>query len=151
MATTITTLAGVTLITLQSSPANSDFISEVFERIAKEKINVDMISMSPTRSSLTELSFTISDDDLIKTLKFTKDLKTDLAIKSIVSSVNHKISIYDKEMKNASGFASKVFSAIKSSDADIRLITTSEVEISLLVSEADFDKVFDNITKTFSS
>ena len=37
--------------------------------------------------------------------------------------------------------AAKVFSAIASTDADIRLITTSEVEISLLVTEADYDAV----------
>ena len=37
--------------------------------------------------------------------------------------------------------AARVFSAIASSDADIRLITTSEVEISFLVTEADYDTV----------
>ena len=59
----------------------------------------------------------------------------------IVSSVNHKISVYDPVMKNTPGIAAQVFRAISGTDADIRLITTSEVEISLLVTEADFDTV----------
>ena len=44
-------------------------------------------------------------------------------------------------MKNTPGIAAQVFRAISGTDADIRLITTSEVEISLLVTEADFDTV----------
>ena len=38
-------------------------------------------------------------------------------------------------MKNTPGIAAQVFNAISATDADIRLITTSEVEISLLVTE----------------
>ena len=48
-------------------------------------------------------------------------------------------------MKNTPGMAARVFSAIAASDADIRLITTSEVEISLLVTEADYDTVLEAI------
>lgn len=150
MPTTISTISNITLVTLQASPAKVDFLAEVFERISEKKINVDMISMAPTRGAVTELSFTISDDDLIDTLKFTTELKKDLAVNAIISSVNHKISVYDVAMKNSHGIASKLFTAIRKSDADIRLISTSEVEISLLVSEADFDTVYAAILKEFN-
>ena len=76
---------------------------------------------------------------------FTSKLKQETDIDVIVSSVNHKISVYDPVMKNTPGVAAQVFNAISSTDADIRLITTSEVEISLLVTEADFDTVLNAI------
>ena len=72
-------------------------------------------------------------------------------IKVIVSSVNHKISVYDPQMKNTPGMAARVFSAIAASDADIRLITTSEVEISLLVTEADYDTVLEAIEEAVNA
>ncbi|MFI3206086.1 MAG: hypothetical protein R3Y33_02450 [Clostridia bacterium] len=150
MATKISTINGITLVTMHSSPARVEFIAEIFERLSKHSINVDMISMSPTHAAVTELSFTISDNDLIETLKFIKEVKTDLGVKSIVSSVNHKISVFDPDMKNTPGVAAKVFSSVKASDADIRLITTSEVEISLLVSEADFDSMLVLLEKAFA-
>lgn len=148
--TVISTVSDITLVTLQSAPAKVSFISEVFDRIANKNINIDMISMAPTHGAVTGLSFTISDNDLIDVLSFTTELKRDMEINVIVSSVNHKISIYDKNMKNTPGMAAKVFAAISETDADIRLITTSEVEISLLVTEADFDTVLDRLEKAFS-
>lgn len=148
--TVISTINGITLVTLQSSPANVSFVSDVFEKISGKNINIDMISMAPTHGAVTSLSFTILDKDLVDMLGFTAELKKDMAIKSIVSSVNHKISIYDPNMKNTPGIAAKVFKAISGTDADIRLITTSEVEISLLVSEADYDTVLEALEKEFS-
>ena len=105
-------------------------MAEVFERIAELDINIDMISMPPNHGANAGLSFTISDQDLIEVLSFANTLKTETGIKVIVS---------------------RVFSAIAASDADIRLITTSEVEISLLVTEADYDTVLEAIEEAVNA
>lgn len=139
--TVISTVDNITLVTLQGFPANVDSIAKIFDAISQYRINIDMISMAPTHGAYTGLSFTISDNDLIDILSFTSALKKETDLDVIVSSVNHKISVYDPAMKNTPGIAAKVFNAITGTDADIRLITTSEVEISLLVTEADFDTV----------
>ena len=145
--TEISTVSNITLVTLQGSPATTGFMAEVFERIAELDINIDMISMPPNHGANAGLSFTISDQDLIEVLSFANTLKTETGIKVIVSSVNHKISVYDPQMK----MAARVFSAIAASDADIRLITTSEVEISLLVTEADYDTVLEAIEEAVNA
>ena len=139
--TVISTVDNITLVTLQDFPANVASISKVFEAISQCGINIDMISMAPTHGATTGLSFTVSGEDLIGILGFTSKLKQETDMDVIVSSVNHKISVYDPVMKNTPGIAAQVFRAISGTDADIRLITTSEVEISLLVTEADFDTV----------
>ena len=140
--TVISTVDNITLVTLQDCPANAASIAKVFDEISQCGINIDMISMAPTHGATTGLSFTIADEDLIGILGFiTSKLKRETDIDVIVSSVNHKISVYDPIMKNTPGIAAQVFNAISATDADIRLITTSEVEISLLVTEADFDTV----------
>lgn len=151
MGTVISTIHRITLVTLQSSPAKVSFVADILERIAEKGINIDMISMAPTHSAVTSLSFTILDDDLMKMISFTSELKKETDIKALISSVNHKISVYDQKMKNTPGIAAKVFQAIAHCDADIRLITTSEVEISLLVSEADFDNVLMALEDEFNN
>lgn len=148
--TVISTVNNITLVTLEGFPAKADAIAQIFDAISQYQINIDMISMAPTHGAVTGLSFTISDNDLVDILSFVSDLKKKMPIKVIVSSVNHKISIYDPVMKNTPGIAAKVFNALKSTDADIRLITTSEVEISLLVTEADFDTVHGAIVKAMA-
>lgn len=148
--TVISTVDNITLVTLVGFPAQVDSIAMIFESIAQYDINIDMISMAPTHGAFTGLSFTISDNDLVDVLAFTTQLKKEMEVNVIVSSVNHKISVYDPAMKNTPGVAAKVFSAIAGTKADLRLITTSEVEISLLVTEADFDTVLGAIQKAMS-
>lgn len=148
--TVISTVDNITLITLQDFPANVSSIAKIFDTISQYGINIDMISMAPTHGATTGLSFTISDEDMIDILGFTSKLKQETDIDVIVSSVNHKISVHDPIMKNTPGIAAQVFNAISGTDADIRLITTSEVEISLLVTEADFDTVLGTIQKAMA-
>ena len=148
--TVISTVDNITLVTLVGFPANVDSIAKIFDSIAQYGINIDMISMAPTHGAFTGLSFTISGQDLVDVLAFTTKLKKETGVNVIVSSVNHKISVYDPDMKNTPGIAAKVFGAISSTRADLRLITTSEVEISLLVTEADFDTVLLSIQKAMA-
>ncbi|MBR2176224.1 MAG: hypothetical protein IJ861_04675 [Clostridia bacterium] len=144
MKPTITVSDDITLITLQNIPADINFIAEVFEKTASMGVDVDMISLSPVQSSRTSLSFTIKDDDLVKILSYTSKLD-DGSVKSIVSSGNCKISINDPQMENCPGVAAKVFGRAAQSGTDIRLITTSEAQISLLVTKSDFDSAFAGI------
>ena len=124
--TTISTVDNITLVTLQGFPANANSIAKIFDAISRYEINIDMISMAPTHGALTGLSFTISDQDLIDILSFVSALKKETKVNVIVSSVNHKISVYDPIMKNTPGIAAKVFNAIQETDADIRLITSGD-------------------------
>ena len=144
MKPTITVCDDITLITLQNIPADLCFISEVFDKIAKMDVDVDMISLSPVQSSKTSLSFTIMDDDLVKILSYTSKLD-DGQIKPIVSSGNCKISINDAGMEHCPGVAAKVFGCAAQAGTEIRLITTSEAQISLLVTKADFDAAYSAI------
>ncbi len=149
MKPTITNYEDISLITLQNVPADIAFIADVFEKIAEIGVDVDMISLPPVQSSRTSISFTINDEDLIKTLSYTSKLE-DGTVKSIVSSGNRKISVDDEDMVNCPGVAAKVFKAVAESGTEIRLITTSESQISLLVTAADFDAAYTSVQKALA-
>ncbi len=146
MKPTISVFEDITLITLQNIPADINFVADVFRTIGDLGVDVDMISLSPVQSSRTSLSFTIADEDLVKVLSYTSTLD-DGSVKPIVSSGNCKISINDTEMEHCPGAAAKVFARAAAANTDIRLITTSEIQISLLVSKADFDSTFASLQK----
>ena len=142
---TINITNDITLITLQNCPSESSFMAKIFNKITEYNINVDMISLAPNQGGYTSISFTISDDDLGKILNFTSNLHESYKIKTIVSSGNCKISVYDLSMKDSPGVAAKVFSAIAKVDTDIRIMTTSEMDISLLVTASDFHQTLNEI------
>ncbi|MEE0060165.1 MAG: hypothetical protein UE295_04990, partial [Acutalibacteraceae bacterium] len=129
MNTNITVDNDITLVILHNTPADMDFIAKVFEDIAALEIDIDMISIAPVQGSTTSLSFTIKDDDLMKLLGYTSKLKSK-NIKPVVSSGNSIISIADEAMKDTPGMAAKIFRAISDSNADIRIVSTSQIQVS---------------------
>ena len=142
---TVTTTDGITLITMPNVPADIDFVAKIFENIASLGINVDMISLTPPQGANIDLSFTISDDDLGKLLAYNAERRSkgESSIQPVVSSGNCQISVCDEAMETTPGMAAKV-------SADIRIITTSEVQITLLVTQADFDAVYEEIKSTLA-
>ena len=149
---TITTTDGITLITMPNVPADIDFVAKIFENIASLEINVDMISLTPPQGANIDLSFTISDDDLGKLLAYNAERRSkgESSIQPVVSSGNCQISVCDEAMETTPGMAAKVFRAAAKASADIRIITTSEVQITLLVTQADFDAVYEEIKSTLA-
>ncbi|WP_411676784.1 ACT domain-containing protein [Caproicibacter sp.] len=145
----ITTVSDITLITLQKCPSELEFIANIFQRIAGLGVDVDMISLAPTQGAYTSVSFTISDNSLDKILSFTSELRNQRQISAVASSGNCKISVYDAGMINSPGVAAEVFDVASTVHADIRLITTSEVDISLLVTAADFQETLNALTNRF--
>lgn len=150
MSPKINTDNDITLITLQNCPSELNFVANVFQKIGQFGVDVDMISLAPSHGSFTSISFTISDNDLDKILSFTSELHDTIQVKAIVSSGNCKISVYDQNMKNAPGVAAQVFAAAASVNSDIRIITTSEVDISLLVTSADFPETLKALEDKFN-
>lgn len=129
-----------TLFSLSDSPADISFIAGIFEKIAEVGIDVDMISQFLPNSSHAGLSFTVSDDDFGGVLEIATQLRAEnKKIKISVSSGNCKISVSGAEMEGRPGVAARVFKAAADAGCDIRMINTSETEISLLVVKADVD------------
>lgn len=147
----ITLKDDVTLISLQDSPADIALVSQIFQMISDAGIDVDMISQTPPHGSIPSLSFTVSGEDFGKVLGISTELRElNPELKLNVSSGNCKISIFGEAMRGTPGVAAKVFSAVSKVNADIRMITTSEVDISLLVVKADADVTVDAIREIFA-
>ena len=127
-----------------------DFIASVFEDIAALNIDIDMISLSPVQGSSTSVSFTINDDDLMPLLGYTSKLKSK-NIKPIVSSGNSIISLTDNDMADHPGVASKIFRAIADSNIDLRIVTTSQVQVSVLVTDAVFEQAYKALSTCLDS
>lgn len=137
--THISSSTDITLVTLQHCPSALTVIHSIFDKAAQLGIDIDMISLAPSQSDTSALSFTMSDHDLAKLLTFSSHLHNEFAVKTVISSGNSKIVISDESMKNSPGFASKIFGAAAKVHTDIRMITTAETEISLLIPASDYE------------
>lgn len=140
----------VALVTIDNLPNDIKLISDIFNAIASENINIDMINQAPPYRGNINISFSISSNDLIKTIstinKFKKVIP-DLHVE--VDANNTKLSVYGKEMKNIPGVAAKLFTIMAENGIEIKLVTTSEVDISYLIYEKDVDRAIQSIKNEY--
>ena len=148
--TNISVMYNVALVTLGKLPNDIRLISDIFNCIAGQNINIDMISQAPPYKGTINLSFSLPSEHILKALtelnKFKKNVPQ-LVIE--VDAHNTKISVFGKKMKELPGVAASFFTVLASNSIDIKLVTTSEVDISCLIYEKDVDKALESIQYEF--
>lgn len=146
----ITITDDVALITINKAPASARLLASILGEFAEAGINIDMISHAAPQGQYTSLSFSILSDDLVKALNLTaRFADSHPTIKPLVSNGNCKIQLYGEEMTSLPGVAAAAMKAIAGADVDISIITTSSVDISILVANADKNNVVAALQKQF--
>jgi len=108
--------------------------SRIFTALADANINVDMIVQTVGSDSLTNLDFTVPTEDLTKVKDVMVEFKADSQNIDYNDAIC-KVSIVGVGMKSHTGVASKAFSALANSNINIRIISTSEIKISMIIEE----------------
>lgn len=140
----------IALVTFNRIGADLKFISSVFGDFAGQGINIDMISQSAPTGDRVDISFTISGDDLVKVLALVNKYKADYPdVKPLVSNGNSKVQLFGEEMREMEGVAGKAIAAAAAADAHVLMITTSEVDISLLLSAYNLDQTISLLEQQF--
>lgn len=141
----------VVLVTVNNVKNSAQSLADIFNSVGEAKINVDMICQTAPYKERINLSFTIDNSDLSKTLTSVGAIKkTEPALVTEINGGNTKITIFSELLKTESGIAAKLFTALSKNGLNIKLITTSDVEISLLVDRSDADKVMSILEKEFN-
>lgn len=148
--TEITVTYNVALLTIDNLPTHLHLISDIFNAIAREKINVDMISQAPPFKGKINVSFSIPAEDVVKAITTLNTFKASYPNLQVEVDVNNtKISIYGNGMKNLPGVAASIFTLMAVNGVEIKLVTTSEVDISYLVYDKDVDKAIQAIKQEY--
>ena len=83
----------VAIVSFEKVPARIGFLSDLFDRVARAGINVDMISQTAPKGEQNTLAFTVSDGDVPRILSTVTALKGgESGMMPLVSSGNIKIS-----------------------------------------------------------
>jgi len=95
--------------------------------------------------------FTVSGSDMVKALSLLKKMKADgLEIKPLVSSGNTKIQLYGEEMREMYGVAARAIDVVARTGVQVVIITTSEVDISMLCANVNVDECIEELEKIFA-
>ena len=142
-----TDIARVSVIGIPDEPG---FAFRLFSKLSKKNINVDIILQSIGRDGTKDISFTIAADRLDDAMEALKDYVESVGAKDILTSTDvAKISIVGAGMESHAGVATKMFEALYDAQINIRMIATSEIKVSVLISKKDADRAVSAIHDKF--
>ena len=143
-----TNTARISVIGVDDQPGTA---FRIFNTLAKNNINVDIILQSVGRDGTKDISFTVSEDDLDDAIHILEDHKEALTIKEITSNRDvAKISVVGAGMMSNPGVAAKMFETLYNARININMIATSEIRITVLVDKKDVEKALNVVHDGFA-
>jgi aspartate kinase len=104
--------------------------------IAEANIDVDMIIQNMANDETTDFSFTVNRGDYAKAMEILKGIAGKLGARDVLGDNRIcKVSAVGVGMHSHPGIASKMFGALGREGINIRMISTSEIKISVVVDE----------------
>ena len=121
---------------------------KLFNALAKQNINIDMILQSIGRHGKKDISFTCTDDDADLAKQIIEDEMDfeDIDVDKAVS----KVSIVGAGMQTNAGVAAKMFEALYDANINIRMISTSEIRVTVLIDQKNTERAMNAIHDKFN-
>ncbi len=121
-------------ITICDVPDKPGIAARIFNDLARQNVNIDMIVQNVSHKKITDISFTVPKDNVAKTLKISKKIADNIGAGGIISDeAIAKVSVVGVGMKSQSGVAARCFSCLAKHKINIEMISTSEISISCVV------------------
>lgn len=123
-------------LTVVGVPDQPGIAYRILGPIADANIEVDMIVQNVGVDNTTDFTFTVNRNDYREALGILKNIAKELEATDI-SGDEHivKISIVGVGMRSHAGIASRMFNALSQEGINIKMISTSEIKVSVVVDE----------------
>lgn len=140
----------VLMITVNNILFKSNNIANIFEKVAAENVNVDMISQTSPLNERVNLSFTTSKEDIYSIRNVMDEIKRQNSeLEVMIEEDISKISLVGIGMMNQSGVTGRVFRALADNEIEFRQITTSEISISYTLNSEDKERAVEVLAREF--
>ena len=139
--------ARIAVIGLKDEPG---IAFKLFNALAKHNINVDIILQSIGRDGTKDISFTVAEDEVQETLNVIEENKNRITAQRIETDTTvAKVSVVGAGMMSHSGVAAKMFEALYNVGGNIKMISTSEIRVTVLIARDDVDKAMKAVHDAF--
>ena len=129
--------ANVAKITVQSVPDRPGLAASLFEPLSEANISVDTIVQNTGGDKSTDISFTVSRNDLPSAVRLVENIAPQLGAAGVSSDSDlAAVSVVGTGMQNTPGYASRMFRLLANGGVNIDMITTSEIRISCIIAES---------------
>jgi aspartate kinase len=136
-------------VALNGVPDEPGISHRIFSAIAESNIVVDMIAQSVGSQGRASIGFTVPHNELSTTLKVLRPLAREMGASIEFAEEVSKVSIVGTGMRTHTGVAERMFAALAEAGVNIKMITTADIKISVLVPRPDGLKALRAVHKAF--
>jgi len=137
-------------VTVIGVPDRPGVAARLFGALADANVNVDMIIQNVSEQARTDISFTVSRDDLEKVRQVAGEIGDAVGAAGVHSDDEiAKISLIGAGMRTHPGIAAGMFQTLADNDINIEMISTSPIKISCVVQQKDGEKAVRNLHDYF--
>jgi aspartate kinase len=123
-------------LTAKGVPDRPGIAAQILGPIADANIEVDMIVQNTAEDGTTDFTFTVHRNDCAKALTVLQSTCDHLGARQVSSDANIvKVSVVGVGMRSHAGIAAKMFRQLAKENINIRMISTSEIKVSVVVDE----------------
>ncbi|MEM9139188.1 MAG: aspartate kinase [Pseudomonadota bacterium] len=140
-------------VTLVKVPDRPGVAAAIFGPLAEAGINVDMIVQNigtHSADGMTDMTFSMATDQVARAREALEAARDDIRYTDlIVDDDVAKVSIVGVGMRSHAGVAQKMFSALAADGINIKVITTSEIKVSVLIERRYMELAVQSLHKAF--
>jgi aspartate kinase len=123
-------------LTVEGVPDRPGVASAIVGPVADANIEVDMIIQNIAEDAMTDFTFTVHRNDYDRALQILQQTSDELGARKVRGDDSIvKVSLVGVGMRSHAGIASKMFRALADEGINIRMISTSEIKISVVIDE----------------
>jgi aspartate kinase len=124
-------------VTLNGVPDQPGVSHRIFSAIADRNIPVDMIAQNVGSAGKASIGFTVLGNELPATVAVLRPLAAELGATVEQEEQVSKVSIVGTGMRTHTGVAERMFAALATENVNVKMITTGDIKISVLVDRND--------------
>lgn len=138
------------MVTVNTIPYRTKHIAQIFSALAKEHINIDMISQTAPHNSFVNISFTSKKEDRKRVIEVLNAMAENFpSMEYGFDDTVVKLSVVGLGMVSQTGVAAQLFELFSEADVDFYQVTTSEISISYTIAEKDCEPMVTAIAQAF--
>ena len=128
------------VFSLSHLPDKPGIAALIFEKLSEAGINVDLIVQATHEKNMNNITFTVADDCLAKTIE-----QCNLIIESLGGKYDFlenmtKLSIQGAGIMGRPSVSAELFDSLSKANINVRVIATSEIKVSCVIDKPDIQK-----------
>jgi len=128
-------------VTVSGVPDEPGIAARLFRALADAGVNVDMIVQNTSADGVTDISFTVPNEQVEVATAASQALGADIGALGVITDASiGRVSVIGAGMKSNPGVAATMFETLADAGINIEMISTSPIRISCVIAEDDLER-----------